>query len=128
MTAMLQLSEDERLRSYTDMLLRNHLIGKTGVKKGTQFSVNSQLIKNAKVNLKTSLKTIEPYVLKTLVLEDLKQHPDSKISEIAARLPEVDLRELRNMVYAMVEEGNLEVKGANKNRCYYLREEVAKKK
>lgn len=122
LSAMLQLSEEERLRSYTDMLLREKLIGKSGVRKGTQFFVNPQLIKNAKVNLKTSLKTIEPYVLRTLVLEDLKQHPGSKISETASRLPEVDLRELRKTVYGMVEEGKLLAEGGNKNRGYYLNE------
>ena len=36
-------------------------------------------------------------------MEDLRVHPKSKISEIAGRLPEVDLQELRKMVYSMVD-------------------------
>ncbi|MBR6945847.1 MAG: hypothetical protein IKH64_07885, partial [Prevotella sp.] len=53
-------------------------------------------------NIKTSLKTIEPYALKALILEDLKYHPQSLISEIAERLPDVELSDLRKMVYSMV--------------------------
>ena len=87
LSAILQLQEEDRLRSYTDKLLKDNIIGRNGVKKGTQFFVNPQLIKNAKVNLKTTLKTVEPYVLRTLIMEDLRAHPKSKISEIGGRLP-----------------------------------------
>lgn len=121
LSAILQLQDEDRLRSYTDKLLKDNIIGKNGAKKGTQFFVNPQLIKNARVNLKTTLKTVEPYVLKTLIMEDLRAHPKSKISEIASRLPEVDLQELRKMVYSMVDV-ELITEGSNKNRGYILKE------
>lgn len=108
------------MRSYTDKLLKDNIIGRNGAKKGAQFFVNPQLIKNAKVNLKTTLKTVEPYVLRTLIMEDLRAHPKSKISEIAGRLPEVDLQELRKMVYSMVDV-ELATEGSNKNRGYILK-------
>lgn len=120
LSAILQLQAEDRLRSYTDKLLKDNIIGRNGAKKGTQFFVNPQLIKNAKVNLKTTLKTVEPYVLKTLIMEDLRAHPKSKISEIAARLPEVDLQELRKMVYSMVDE-ELITEGARTDRRYALK-------
>lgn len=120
LSAILQLQEEDRLRSYTDKLLKDNIIGRNGAKKGTQFFVNPQLIKNAKVNLKTTLKTVEPYVLRTLIMEDLRAHPKSKISEIAGRLPEVDLQELRKMVYSMVDV-ELATEGSNKNRGYILK-------
>ncbi len=120
LSAILQLQEEDRLRSYTDKLLKDNIIGRNGVKKGTQFFVNPQLIKNAKVNLKTTLKTVEPYVLRTLIMEDLRAHPKSKISEIAGRLPEVDLQELRKMVYSMVDV-ELITEGARTDRRYTLK-------
>lgn len=120
LSAMLQLQEEERLRSYTDKLLKDNIIGRNGAKKGTQFFVNPQLIKNAKVNLKTTLKTVEPYVLRTLIMEDLRAHPKSKISEIASRLPEIDLQELRKMVYSMVDV-ELITEGARTDRRYTLK-------
>lgn len=120
LSAILQLQEEDRLRSYTDKLLKDNIIGRNGAKKGTQFFVNPQLIKNAKVNLKTTLKTVEPYVLRTLIMEDLRVHPKSKISEIAGRLPEVDLQELRKMVYSMVDV-ELITEGARTDRRYALK-------
>lgn len=42
------------------------------------------------------------YALKALVLEELKLHPNSSMAEIATRLPDVDLMELRKIVYAML--------------------------
>lgn len=120
LSAILQLQEEDRLRSYTDKLLKDNIIGRNGAKKGTQFFVNPQLIKNAKVNLKTTLKTVEPYVLRTLIMEDLRAHPKSKISEIAGRLPETDLQELRKMVYSMVDV-ELITEGARTDRRYALK-------
>lgn len=120
LSAILQLQEEDRLRSYTDKLLKDNIIGRNGVKKGTQFFVNPQLIKNAKVNLKTTLKTVEPYVLRTLIMEDLRAHPKSKISEIAGRLPETDLQELRKMIYSMVDV-ELITEGARTDRRYALK-------
>lgn len=120
LSAILQLQEEDRLRSYTDKLLKDNIIGRNGAKKGTQFFVNPQLIKNAKVNLKTTLKTVEPYVLRTLIMEDLRAHPKSKISEIAGRLPEIDLQELRKMVYSMVDV-ELITEGARTDRRYALK-------
>ena len=90
------MREADRLRSYTDKLLKDNIIGRNGAKEGTQFFVNPQLIKNAKVNLKTT------------------------ISEIAGRLPEVDLQELRKMVYSMVDV-ELITEGARTDRRYTLK-------
>lgn len=102
LSSYLQLSDDERLRTYVEPLLRDGIINKKGTKKGTTYYINPKLIANSKANIKTSLKTIEPYALKALILEDLKYHPQSLISEIAERLPDVELSDLRKMVYSMV--------------------------
>ena len=102
LSSYLQLSDDERLRSYVEPLLRDGIINKKGTKKGTTYYINPKLIANSKANIKTSLKTIEPYALKALIMEDLKYHPQSLISEIAERLPDVERSDLRKMIYSMV--------------------------
>ena len=115
----LQLPSDDRLRSYVDRIAAEGLIIKSGRGKGNQFQVNPQLISNARVNIKTSLKTIEPYALKALVKEDLSKHPGSKISEISSRIPDIGIKEIRKMVYSMV--GNdIRTEGARTNRIYFL--------
>ena len=115
----LQLSAEERLRSYVDNLDKKHLITKGGATKGAYYQVNPTLLANAKSNIVTTLKTIEPYVLKALIKEDLHSHPMSKISEIASRIPDVDMKEIRKMVYSMVGK-EVQKKGARVNCRYYL--------
>lgn len=116
---ILQLSEEERLRSYTDRLVKDNIVCRSGVKKGTTFSINPQVIKNAKVNLVTTLKTLEPHALKALIMEDLKLHPGSRISEIAQRLPEAEIKELRRIIYPLVNK-ELRADGVKSERRYWL--------
>ena len=65
----------------------------------------------------TTLKTIEPYALKALILEDIKKHPKSKISQMAERIPDVELKEIRKMVYSMV--GKELFKEGSRSDCTY---------
>lgn len=120
LSAYLQLSDDERLRSYVEPLLKDGIINKKGTKKGTTYFINPKLIANSNANIKTSLKTIEPYALKALIIEDLKYHPQSLISEIAERLPDVERNELQKMLYSMV--GNeIKTTGGRTYRKYELK-------
>ena len=102
-----------------DILDKYHLITKSGATKGVYYQVNPILLTNAKSNIVTTLKTIEPYVLKALIKEDLRRHPMSKISEIASRIPDVDIKEIRKIVYSMVGT-DIAKKGARVNCRYYL--------
>lgn len=120
LASILQLTEEDRLRSYIDRLIKENIIFRSGVKKGSTLSINPQLIKNSKANVKTSLRTIEPHALKALIIEDLRIHPRSAISEIVKRLPDVELREVRNMVYSMIGQEVL-FEGEKKNRVYLLK-------
>ncbi len=120
LSAYLQLSDDERLRTYVEPLLKDGIINKKGTKKGTTYYINPKLIANSKANIKTSLKTIEPYALKALIMEDLKYHPQSLISEIAERLPDVERSELTAMVYGMVD-NEIRSEGSKKLRRYSLK-------
>ncbi len=127
LTKQLQLTGEDRLRSYVDKILAEGLIVKSGTKKATRFQINPQLIQNAKANIKTSLKTIEPYALKALIIEDVKKHPGTRISEIASRIPDVGVAEIRKMVYSIVD-AELRTEGAKTNRSYFLISGIKEKK
>jgi ATP-dependent DNA helicase RecG len=116
----LQLADEERLRSYMFRLIKEGLIIKSGVKKGTSFCINPQLIRNAKANITTSLKTLEPHVLKALIIEDIRRHPKSKIAEISERIIDVDLKEIRKIVYSMVDK-ELVKEGSRTDSRYSLK-------
>lgn len=120
LSKILQLSAEERLRSYIDNLDKSHLITKSGVKKGSYFQINPTLLRNAKSNIVTTLKTIEPHVLKALIKEDIRMHPMSKISDIAIRIPDVDIKEIRKQLYDMIGT-DIEKEGTRFDSKYYIK-------
>lgn len=118
----LQLSENERLRHYVDSLISQGILITRGIKKGTQYLVNPKLLHSSRLNVPTTLKTIEPYRLEALIELDIDNHPDSLMSEISSRLPDVDIKDIRKVVYEMVRLGKLTTTGAKTNRRYSKRQ------
>lgn len=120
LTAELQLLRGERLRTWVDALLSNEIIVSRGSGKGVKYSINPDFVAKSKVEFTTTLKTIEPYRLQALIKEDLRFHPDSLLSQIAQRLPDVEFRELEKMTREMAKNGELKTSGGRKYRRYSL--------
>jgi ATP-dependent DNA helicase RecG len=118
LTNLLQLMQDDRLRSYTANLVKMGIVITQGVKKGNAFLVNPKVIVNSKTNLKTSLKTIEPHRLQALIEEDLRLHPNSKSTEIQSRLVDVSIKEVRKFLYQMEKEGVITSKGIKRAKVF----------
>lgn len=118
---ILQIQEDDRLRSYVGGLLSEGIVLSRGMGKGTKYYINPGLITNAKANVPTTLKTIEPYRLQELILQDLKYHPNSAISEIAKRVPDVEFGDLQKIVREMANNGIIATSGGRKYRKYHLK-------
>lgn len=78
------------------------------------------MLRNAKSNIVTTLKMIEPHVLKALILEDVRMHPMSKISDIACRIPDIDIKEIRKQLYAIVGK-EINKEGTRFNSRYYIK-------
>lgn len=116
----LQLRESDRLRSFVDILCNKNIVLTRGRGKGTKYFINPDLISNSKANIRTTLKTIEPYRLKELIKQDLKYHPKSLVSEMSQRLPDVAIDELQKHVRKMAIEGELAYEGGRKYRRYSL--------
>ena len=116
----LQLNQDDKMRSWVGSLLDKSILITRGIKKGTEYLLNPDLFAQAKLNIKPSLKTIEPYKLEALIIEDLKYNGKSKIAGIKSRISDVDARDIQQMVYKMTDKGLLEKFGAKKNRTYKL--------
>ena len=117
----LQLGDGDRLRSYTTSLLENKIILTTGTGKGTRYRVNPKFVSEAKLQSKTSLKTLEPYTLKALIKEDLRFHPESTMAEIGSRLPDVNMKDLEAFVRKMASNGEILPIGGRKYRKYSLK-------
>lgn len=121
LTNELQLTEQDRLRSYVEPLLTNAIINSKGVGKGTKYEISPLFLNKSKFQSPTTLKTIEPYRLKALILEDLRFYPYSSIAEIANRLPDVEYNDLEKMVRKMAQEGEIVPIGGRKYRKYSVK-------
>jgi ATP-dependent DNA helicase RecG len=120
----LQLIDNKRQRSYTDKLVDLGIVITRGIKKGNSFLINPKIIANSKANIKTSLKTVEPYRLMALIEEDLRLHPKSMKSEIQQRLPDMPEKDLQKYLYAMVKSGKILSEGGKTYRKYDLNIDV----
>ncbi len=119
----LQLIDGSRLRPYVESLIANNIILHKGSGRGTKYEINPEFVSSTKMQFPTTLKTIEPYRLKALILEDLKYHSNSLLSEMATRLPDVDFTELEKMVRTMAKDGEITPIGGRKYRRYKLNED-----
>lgn len=114
----LQLNQEDKLKYWIGSLLDKSIVITRGAKKGTEYLLNPEVFSQAKLNLKPSLKTIEPHKLEALITEDIKYNGESKMSDIQNRLKEAIPADVKKAVYRMVENGDLEPLGANRNRTY----------
>jgi len=117
---ILQLTGEERLRSWYTRLRETQIIKTHGIKKGTAFVINPKLLSDSKLNIKPTLKTIEPHVLKSLIVEDLKIHPRSKSSEIQERIQDISIEEIRRVLIKMENDGLIYSNGGKRYKLYSL--------
>lgn len=116
----LQLPADSRLRDYVGYLVSEQIVECRGRGKGCRYVLNPNLTINAKSNIPTTLKTIEPYRLRALILEDLKYHPWSTTSQISNRLPDVEYSDLQKVIRSMAQDKEISIRGGRKFREYNL--------
>jgi ATP-dependent DNA helicase RecG len=120
LNSLLQLDDNRKLRGYIDNLESMGIIITRGIKKGHTFLVNPTIIANAKANIITSLKTVEPHRLKALIEEDLRLHPMSFRREIQQRLPDITEKDMKKYLYGLVKSGHVTIEGGKTFRRYKL--------
>ena len=120
LTKELQLTDEDRLRSYISKLSDQSIIIKRGIKKGTEYLINPKLIINSKINIKTTLKVIEPHRLKALIEEDLKLYPKSKSADIQVRISELPIEDIRKCLLLLEKDGVVFTEGIKKGKTYSL--------
>lgn len=124
----LQLTDEDKMRSWVNGLLDKQIIISQGKKKGTSYLLNPELFAQAKLDITPSLKTLEPYKVEALIVEDLKYNGESKMADINSRVPEIGAKEVQKTVYKLVKDGTLVTKGSKKNRTYYIVQKKIKQK
>ena len=125
LTQALQLRQEERTRSWLGRLVEWGIVQTQGVRKGTDYVLNPEVFAAANLQVKPTLKTIEPHLLRALLTEDLRAYPNSSLAEMNRRLgEELGAHLLRRQLLKLTKDGLVETSGANRNRRYSL---VAKK-
>lgn len=120
LSKILQLPSDDRLRHWISKLIEKNILITEGKTKGLAYMINPKILSSMSHDLKPSLKTMEKHTLKALIIEDLKIHPKSRISDIHGRLEDLDLNYLRRIVYKMYSDGEVEREGIRSNMIYFL--------
>lgn len=122
LSKILQLSDEERLRTWTSSLTKQEIILTRGSGKGNAFIINPKLLSNSKLNIKPTLKTIESHVLEELIQKDLEIHPLSSIGQIKSRIKDVDKRDIQKCLYKLVKNNKIAAIGSKTYRKYRLAE------
>jgi ATP-dependent DNA helicase RecG len=120
LTKELQLSDEDRLRSFVSKLIDKHILITRGIKKGTEYLINPKLISSSKINIKPTLKVIEPHRLEALIIEDLLRYPKSKSANIQKRMEELPIEDIRKKLLAMENEGKVDTEGSKKGKVYFV--------
>ena len=98
------------------------LVLSKGKTKGTEYFINPEFLRQLGFKGKTNLKTIEPYRLRELILQDLKVYPHSSIGLIQERIgKEISIRRIREQLQELMKQGLVDKKGSLRHTQYYPR-------
>lgn len=122
---ILNQKDESGLRHWFGRLLELGLIIKTGIKKGTQYSVNPEFIRKINFKRRTSLKNIEDYRLEELIRKDITEYPNSGFSEIHQRIGlEINQYKVKRILKNMVEQEILDTSGETRGVKYHLKQNL----
>ncbi|WOD44916.1 ATP-binding protein [Hwangdonia lutea] len=117
----LNVNKPNGLQHWLGRLLKLEIVLSKGKTKGTLYYVNPEFLRTTDFIEKTNLKRIEPHRLQELIYEDLKNYPESAISEINKRIgSEINQRTLKAKLDEMIIKGLLVKLGEKKGTKYII--------
>ena len=121
MSKVLNQKDETGLRHWLGRLLDFGLVEKTGVGKGSQYSVNPEFLRQINFRRKTSLKNIEDHRLEELIYKDITAYPNSGFGEIHQRIgEEINKNTIKRILRKMVEGKKLAMAGIKKWARYSI--------
>lgn len=119
---LLELNNSDELRPWLQHLIRQGLVISCNVRsRGLEYRVNSTLLQKTEFRGKTSLKRIEDYRLKELIIEDLKLYKEARIGDIQERIgSEISEKRVKAQILGLEEDGIIGRRGSNRWTTYYL--------
>lgn len=117
----LEVESTEALKPWLGRLPDLGLVSSSGRTQAMRYFVAPALLRGAGLDKVTTLKRIEPYRLKALILEDLARYPDSSSAEVNRRVgPEISTRTVKRALDDLFDEGKVSFQGEKRWRRYRL--------
>jgi ATP-dependent DNA helicase RecG len=121
LSPILNQKDETGLKYWVGRLVELGLVQTRGKTKGTEYFVNPDYLRRLNFKGKTDLKKIEPHRLQELIYQDLLAYPDSKISDVQARIgDEIPKRKVKAELDKMVETGRILKKGEKRWTIYSI--------
>ena len=119
----LHLKDADALRPWLRPLLDKGFVVSTGEhSKAKEYRVGSRTLRDSEYKGKTSLKRIESYRLRELIMEDLKIYQPCPISDIHVRIgKEIPLRKIQFQLKQLIAEGKVVSEGQKRWTKYRLK-------
>ena len=119
----LHLKDSDALRPWLRPLVDKGFVVSTGERsKAKEYRVGSGILRGSEYKGQTSLKRIESYRLRELIMEDLKIYQPSSISDIHVRIgKEIPLRKIQFQLKQLIEEGKVISEGKKRWTKYRLK-------
>lgn len=119
---LLELNNADELRPWLQQLIKQGLVISRNVRsRGMEYRVNSILLQNSEFRGTTSLKRIEDYRLKELIIEDLKIYNEAKLSDMRERIgSEISEKRYKTQILSLEDDGIVGRRGTNRWTVYYL--------
>jgi ATP-dependent DNA helicase RecG len=115
----LELTSADALTSWLKRLLEWRIVRSAGRTKATRYFVDPALMRDLEFSTETPLKRLESHRLLALILEDLKRHPESAISDINQRVgKEIHPKQIKRTIDELVGLGTVRFEGRNRWRRY----------
>lgn len=117
----LELENGDSLKPWLGRLPDLGLVRTAGRTQGTRYFVEPDLLRGAGLDHVTTLKRIEPYRLKALILEDLERYPDSSSADVNRRVgPEISNRTVKRALDDLIAARQVNYAGEKRWRRYRL--------
>ena len=119
---LLNLKNRDELSPWLDKLIDESIVETSGRKKGKEYRVNASILKQSDYKGTTSLKRIEPYRLRELIIEDLKIYECTGLKDIQQRIgSEIPYKKILAQMKSMLADGIVESVGENRWVKYKLK-------
>lgn len=119
---LLNLKNRNELSPWLDKLVDCGIVETSGKNRGKEYRVNDSILRQSDYKGITSLKRIEPYRLRELIIEDLKIYECSGVKDIHQRIGiEIPYKKILEQIKTMLADGIIESEGKNRWIKYKLK-------